>query len=357
MATLVPQRLKPRYWTRMEIQVRRMLYEIIFAPIAGIINDAGKDDLKLSLRNAPATSPLVKAIRMGRVQYVNGAFTGTFSAAITSELRRMGAEYDAKRKAFLLGSFQVPSDVKAEAAAYQAKARMVHKEIRAQIDDILKTLDAKVDAGKLDARETVDDVESGFKAAAKTLEVNPELSDRSKDRLARDYTENMKLYIKKFSGEQVLRLRDAVEENAREGYRFDALIDTVKRRYNVTTRHAKFLARNETSIFMAKYHQERYGEAGVTHYIWSTSHDARVRPALGTKDYGDNHRRLDGRTFAFAKPPIVDTATGRRCNPGEDYNCRCVAIPILVSSSEARQKERESYQALVESTEYAGVRP
>lgn len=60
--------------------------------------------------------------------------------------------------------------------------------------------------------------------------------------------------------------------------------------------------------------------AGVTEYIWRTRRDWRVRP---------DHQDLDDTIQDWAHPPVVDMRTGRRAHPGEDFLCRCVAIPVL----------------------------
>ena len=40
------------------------------------------------------------------------------------------------------------------------------------------------------------------------------------------------------------------------------------------------------------------------------------------------HKDLDGKIFEFANPPITNEK-GDRNNPGEDWQCRCEAIPIV----------------------------
>lgn len=52
---------------------------------------------------------------------------------------------------------------------------------------------------------------------------------------------------------------------------------------------------------------------GITHYIWRSQDDGKVR---------DSHRRADDQIFAWAKPPSIG-------HPGEEYGCRCWAEPIL----------------------------
>ena len=60
-------------------------------------------------------------------------------------------------------------------------------------------------------------------------------------------------------------------------------------------------------------------QAGITdQYIWRTRCDERVRPS---------HRINDGRIFSWSDPP----ATG---HPGDDYNCRCEAVPFVAGETE-----------------------
>ena len=60
-------------------------------------------------------------------------------------------------------------------------------------------------------------------------------------------------------------------------------------------------------------------QAGITdQYVWRTERDARVRRS---------HRMNDGRVFSWDDEP----ATG---HPGEDYNCRCEAVPYIAGETE-----------------------
>jgi len=343
MKTLAPLRLKPSYWRDIEAQIIDTLRDLLFKPLVHTIKSIEQGSKINALILNAKEDPLITALRSGRVQYTLGVFTGQFSAGITSSLRRLGATFDERSRSFRIDPNMVPNWMKAEAAAYQLKAREIHDVLNRRLNEIQRTIQHDINVRPMDADKTVDAFEDGFKSVAEKIEVSPELNAASRRTMAEEYSENMKLYIQKFADKEVMSLRDAVEENAKEGYRFDKLIPSIKKRYGVTVRKAKFLARNETSIFMSKYHEQRYAEAGVTEYIWSTSHDIRVRPAPGTHG-SDNHRVLDGRVFSFANPPVVDPATSRKANPGQDYNCRCVAIPILADKSSARQEYRRELQ-------------
>ena len=94
----------------------------------------------------------------------------------------------------------------------------------------------------------------------------------------------------------------------------------IQEAYGIEKRHAQFIARDQTAKLNADLTQSQQTDAGGSEYIWSDAGDNRVRP---------RHEQLNGKRFKWSEPPIVDENTGRRCHPGEDYNCRCVALPVF----------------------------
>ena len=126
--------------------------------------------------------------------------------------------------------------------------------------------------------------------------------------------------MKEWSKEAIAKLRGDITVNVVKGFRAQRMVDQIQADAGVTKRKAQFLARQETSLLVSKFREERYKDVGLVEYEWSTGGDERVR-----KD----HKDLDGRIFRYDSPPIVDRATGRRGNPGEDFNCRCIAIPVF----------------------------
>ena len=101
------------------------------------------------------------------------------------------------------------------------------------------------------------------------------------------------------------------------GAAFDrqALSQVVSKNYGSAGYSLRRITRDQTQKLIAQLNQQRQADVGVTHYVWRTSEDERVRPS---------HRRNNGREFAGRSPP---PATG---HPGNDIQCRCTADPILV---------------------------
>lgn len=117
---------------------------------------------------------------------------------------------------------------------------------------------------------------------------------------------------------------DAMENIVMDGFVDGKSLTDIQRdiqaQYGIDKRHAAFIARDQTAKLNAAITERQQKDAGVRRYKWSTSGDERVR---------SDHKKLDGRVFSYDDPPVVDSRTGRRCNPGQDYNCRCVAIPVF----------------------------
>lgn len=115
-------------------------------------------------------------------------------------------------------------------------------------------------------------------------------------------------------------MKNIVREGFMTGKRTKDITKEIQDTYHRSKRHAHLLARDQTAKLNGQLTQAQHRDAGVREYIWSTCRDSRVR---------DGHRRLHGKKFSYDDPPVVDPRTGRRCNPMEDYQCRCTALPVF----------------------------
>jgi SPP1 gp7 family putative phage head morphogenesis protein len=90
----------------------------------------------------------------------------------------------------------------------------------------------------------------------------------------------------------------------------------------VTRTRAVLIARTETARAASTFLQARCEEIGSTHYIWRTVDDGAVR---------HGHAMMEGTVCEWANPPAVDEGHGRIMfhHPGEIWNCRCYAEPIV----------------------------
>lgn len=131
--------------------------------------------------------------------------------------------------------------------------------------------------------------------------------------------ENVRL-IRSIEPELLADVLRVVTEAQATGLRVESLRQQIADRFGVAESRAELIARDQVLKANSDLSRIRQQRVGVTHYRWSTSKDSRVREA---------HAALDGKVFPWAAPPIVDTKTGRRAHPGQDFQCRCIALPVL----------------------------
>jgi SPP1 gp7 family putative phage head morphogenesis protein len=119
--------------------------------------------------------------------------------------------------------------------------------------------------------------------------------------------------IKSISERHVSRIEKKLNEALMTGKTVN-LIEEIEKTSDVSRSQARLIARDQTAKFNSELNQERQTSIGVEQYVWSTSKDERVR---------DSHAANEGQTFNWDSPP---DETG---HPGDDIQCRCVALPVL----------------------------
>lgn len=130
-------------------------------------------------------------------------------------------------------------------------------------------------------------------------------------------SENVDL-IKTIPNQSLGKMKEIVYKNYMEGHTTTSIVKELQQQYGMDKRHARFIARDQVSKLNAKITKSQQQDAGVNHYKWSGCGDGRER---------DSHKALNGKIFSWDNPP--ETERGRRCHPGEDYQCRCCAIPVF----------------------------
>ena len=128
--------------------------------------------------------------------------------------------------------------------------------------------------------------------------------------------------IKYLPQETLTEMQNIVSQGFKTGKSVTSIVWDIRNTYGIKKSSARLLARDQLGKLNSQLTRQQQTDAGVSEYVWSTSKDSRVR---------DSHKSLDGKTFKWSDPPVV-TPPGkpvRRCHPGEDYQCRCVALPVF----------------------------
>jgi SPP1 gp7 family putative phage head morphogenesis protein len=131
--------------------------------------------------------------------------------------------------------------------------------------------------------------------------------------------------IKSLAGRELVEISQLLERAEPSGLRVEVLRKQIEERFAVTRSKADLLARDQTLTLNSQITRQRQTNVGIESYIWTTSGDDRVR-GLDPNDSTD-HASLDGTVQRWDNPP--DVGDGRRLHPGEDYQCRCTAFPVL----------------------------
>jgi SPP1 gp7 family putative phage head morphogenesis protein len=140
-------------------------------------------------------------------------------------------------------------------------------------------------------------------------------------------TDNVSL-ITKMTKQMTDRMRNSVSESVQAQMTQEELAARIQEDFGFTKARSKLIARDQTLRYNSQVTQQVHREAGITRFLWNTSHDERVRGTPGGKWPRGHHYNLDGKIFSYSDPPVVDLKTGRRALPGADFQCRCVAVPF-----------------------------
>ena len=161
--------------------------------------------------------------------------------------------------------------------------------------------------------------------------------------------ENVDL-ITRFSDHASNRMRTQIARAIANGTNGRELREIIQRTFQVSESRARLIARDQIGKLTGQLNEGRQRRAGVTQYEWVTVNDERVRgrKTKNGKIVGrGRHWQLHGRVFSWDKPPQVST-DGRHMHPGQDYQCRCQAVPVIdFDSIDDRPKEErpESVQS------------
>jgi SPP1 gp7 family putative phage head morphogenesis protein len=309
-----------RHWAEIEKRILAAFKKLLYGPIMREISF--RDGKMLN-----AKPDLLAAIRRGTISYdeKTRTFSGRFSSITAKEIRKLGGTWDSRTSTYRIPAYGLPTDVTEAINLSQTKFQQKLSDITGKLTD---QLPAKI-SELIDVSELFDssifEVDRQIRKTLRKITVSPTLDDQARKRIADEWSQNLKLWVKNFADEEVLRLRQTVEKHVFTGNRYDRLRKEIQKSFGVTENKAKFLARQETSLLMAKLKETRYEAAGVTEYKWACVVGSPLHPVR------PSHKILEGKIFSWSNPPIT-TAPGepaRRNNPGQDYNCRCFAIPVV----------------------------
>lgn len=154
------------------------------------------------------------------------------------------------------------------------------------------------------------------------------------DFLQASVAENIQL-ITSIQTQYLDRVETLVLTNMRAGLRPSSIQQQLQDQFGVTKNRARMIARDQTSKASNGLARKRMQASGLEFFQWVTSKDERVRSrhssiANKVTMYGKGIYRWDDLPLSDKGEPIA---------PGDDFNCRCIARPVLRSEVEKNQRE------------------
>lgn len=311
-------RLQDSYWQPIHREIQNFLWLQFFNPIFDILA------IKKPFENARLDS-LQTAMTEGRVFYDNGVFSGKFDIRTSKELSEF-ATFN-PRSGTWVGL--PPPEIVATAAKIKLEAQKINERIAALLPKFDANFEAAIKNLAFPILHVIDAMNDGLQQSLGSLAILPELTPDAYRNLIETYNDHQRFNIQNWAPEQIDRLRNVIEQNVKAGYNRQELERSIAEEWEVSANKARFLARQETSIFVSTFRDERYQSAGVEEYIWMSSNDARCREAnkYGGPAHGPGGP-LHGHKFRFDDPPASGTH-GEHENPGIPFGCRCIARPVL----------------------------
>lgn len=334
----MPVTMKESYYKPVQKELERYLYELYWKDIFDLVYAS---ETRLN-----SSSALLSAIRSGKIYYKNGVFSGTFNARTSKELSKF-AKYDGRSKTW---KGLPPPDVIAASTVANSKSRQLNEQIKSLIDKIPARVEEAIDSLKYSIEAPLFAMNQSADKDLESIGITPEMTTQLSDRLIREYTNNQNINIQNWTPEQTGRIRDMVQRNVLSGYNKEELILSIQSEFETTMNKAKFLARQETNLVMAAVRNERYSDGGIDIVKWSNSGDVRVVGNPGgkfpdpTKGHG-NHWVLGGKYCKLSDPTVyadnledakngvwkskASIGAGDK-HAGEEFQCRCTYIPVVV---------------------------
>ena len=253
---------------------------------------------------------------------------GNFNARISKALKEIGGFYDKKKQGWSVDIGRFPSDIQELINTIRLSRVKKYKNLELALSK--DVIDSVVNKGLYEVgkqtlevyKDVLHEINDSMKVEfdKNDIEVIYEATDFIIEETAEVYTEQLLFSVKKFTDEQTQELREIVLNNFESGNRYEEIIPQIQNRFDVSQSKATFLGRQETSLLTTEFQKNRYLAANVRDYIWRTQEDGIVRKM---------HAHLDSTRHSWDNPPIVNEK-GERKHPGQDYNCRCVAIPVII---------------------------
>lgn len=279
--------------------------------------DIYKSEMESDIFENAVSNSILEALKKGKI-YVEGHYIfGTFNSTLIKEFKKIGGVV--RYRGIYL------KDIPVEITNFIEKSSYKTKNIAGEVEDFLNiyagNLEDSVRYLDIDFADTIENYHGQLIKNLKQLSIVPKLSQYQLKSINENYIFDTRKSIKRFLDSEIIKLRRQITDYVlNEGYNTNYIAKLIKNSYARSNKNWTFIARQESNLILAEYNKTKMLEIGFDKYIWSTAMDERVR---------ESHRALNGKMFSYNRPPVVNPLTGETANPSEQFNCRCLARPVV----------------------------
>lgn len=169
-------------------------------------------------------------------------------------------------------------------------------------------------------KTTTGTLKEAFKAAGFTVKFN---ASKSLNTVTRALIEENVNLIKSIPQKYLTEVEGIVLRGVSNGRDVGFIAQELGKRYEITKRRAKMIARDQTDKAFQTIQRTRDAEIGVTEGIWVH--------LPGRYTSRKTHIAMNGKRFKLSGPDagLYDSDVGHNVVPGECVNCRCVYRAIV----------------------------
>lgn len=298
----------------------KVLFDYLFKDIDTILKD--------NLFYNAVDEILTQAFKSGKIHYQNGVIYGNFNSKISKIIQEQGGRWSPTSKGYQLNYLRLPLATQ----TFLNREMINQNKVK---NEILEVLNKKTqpDLSLLNNKELIEQYAKIYKKVDNHFKVNinniNELDNIGlKERLTKNYINNLEMSIKSFADEEMQKIRTEVTKNVLQGYRADSFESIFKKHKGITDRKAKFLAENETRAVLSEYSKDLALTNNIFHYEWG--HPTPNSPTARKGHVFLHNQSKNGVIYDFRNDP-VNPDTNKPTRPGLEYNCGCYAI-LKVSS-------------------------
>lgn len=307
----------------------KIMFKAVFEPL--LVTEERLDNAKDTI--------LERYLKDGKIQYKDGKFSGQISASISKEIKGLGGKFE--RGNWHLPEHRMPFVLK-RAVDYNVKSiKSLSESLTKKLETMVGKTSSFVKNMSIQSMgvKNMDRVSTEFKAIIrKNLGVAPQLSVEGLEQISKDYLTTIELPIRKklshefedrtkivmedFEQDVVERLRADISDMILSGSSRVDLRNAIQKRLKISDARCKFIARQETALLTTNFKKAQYQQYGIDKYKWKTVGDHKVR---------QRHVELNNGEFDWDNPPLVSEKDqkARYAHPSMDFNCRCIANPLV----------------------------